>query len=607
LKKIVLLAISLMLVLGLWPLPPADAASEPVVQVKLKNYLGSPKSVTLKATGRYSTDLNHIKLVPNHTYQLKVENGRLALYDGSKRLGTAAALTATPDAKGSVLSINDRPYPGSFNFVVESGSVVRPTNIVNIEDYLKGVVPSEMPNYWPLEALKAQAVAARTYVLSYIGKTIDDTINYQVYSGYNEYANTKKAVESTAGQVLKYNGQLISAVFSASNGGMTESNTNAWGTAPLPYLPAKPDPYDPKQTWSFTIHKRQIDLAKKDLAKPELWWNGTKETDAELTANIKNWMKANGYKDKEIKITGIPVFSLYQKTSGKRVTRGDITVEFLIKDQRDKNGKLIPQKLAFQNVPASRIRAMVGLSVMPSYLITSIDAAADRFTVHGAGNGHGVGMSQWGAHNMAEAGKSYKDILKFYYEGTALVKAYDPDPSNETGTGAKPPAKDTKPPVIRDVGARLDAKANKVTLSFTISENAAVTVYVKEKSGKILRYLLNNASKKAGKQTAVWDVTKVNNGRYTFGIIAVDPSKNRASVLSSYTLNKPKPAPKLKTGTVNATRLNVRSAPSTQAKIIGVLKKKQRVSIYRKTGSWYEIKFGAKKGYVSAKYVSNVK
>ncbi|MGG3467101.1 SpoIID/LytB domain-containing protein [Neobacillus pocheonensis] len=179
---------------------------------------------------------------------------------------------------------------------MENNRYVRPINSVSMEDYLKGVVPIEMYPSWNIEALKTQAVAARTYAMSYTTRgVIDDTILYQVYGGYNWTANSTKAVDETEGQVAQFNGRLISAVYSASNGGRTETNTNAWGTALVPYLAIRQDPYDPKTVWSFTIHKTQIDLTSKDLAKASEWWSTTKEADLAITSNIKMWLTDNGY------------------------------------------------------------------------------------------------------------------------------------------------------------------------------------------------------------------------------------------------------------------------------------------------------------------------
>ncbi|MDI3410740.1 SpoIID/LytB domain-containing protein [Bacillus sonorensis] len=110
---------------------------------------------------------------------------------------------------------------------------------------------------WPLEALKAQAVAARTYSVSKIGQTVADTTAFQVYGGYSWSANSSKAVDQTKGKVLKYNGSLITAVYSSSNGGYTEASNEVWSSK-VPYLIAKKDSMDPQNSWSLKLSKTQI-------------------------------------------------------------------------------------------------------------------------------------------------------------------------------------------------------------------------------------------------------------------------------------------------------------------------------------------------------------
>lgn len=119
--------------------------------------------------------------------------------------------------------------------------------LLDLEEYLRGVVPSEMPASWPLEALKAQAVAARTYAARRAGKgkgyDLDDTANSQAYRTDYFRNSTDAAIQSTRGQVLCYKGSLIDAVYSSSNPGHTRSAEERWGNA-VPYLIRREDPYD---------------------------------------------------------------------------------------------------------------------------------------------------------------------------------------------------------------------------------------------------------------------------------------------------------------------------------------------------------------------------
>ncbi|QCJ42681.1 SpoIID/LytB domain-containing protein [Bacillus sp. S3] len=426
-KKIMLVAVVFTLLFSLIPLKYGHAQqSEPIVNVKLVNYLGNKTQLSLKPTGDYIINGSDLSLSSQNTYLLKTENGRLSLYKDNLLLNSFDTFSVTPVQAEGQLFINDRGYLGSFKFVVENNQFVRPINSVKMENYLKGVVPIEMYPSWEIEALKTQAVAARTYAMGYLNSdVINDTISYQVYGGYVWTTNTSKAVDATQGQVAQYNGRLIDAVYSASNGGMTESNANAWGNTAVPYLTIKPDSYDPKKVWNFSLHQTQIDLTTKDLANPTSWWTETNEADATITTNIKMWLNKNGYANKDIKIVSIPEFSLSGIASGGRVSKGNVTLEFFVKDKMDADGKLALQHVSLSNLSASTIRNMIGGRVMLSLLVDSVNTENNLITVKGFGDGHGVGMSQWGAQNMAKAGKSYEDILKFYYTGISIVKIYD--------------------------------------------------------------------------------------------------------------------------------------------------------------------------------------
>ena len=124
--------------------------------------------------------------------------------------------------------------------------MIRPINHIQMEEYLKGVVPFEMPALWEKEAVKAQTVAARSYALLRSGSIIDDTTNNQVYGGYIAPPNADAAVEDRGPRFKRLGRKLVDGVFSASNGGKMESNANAWGSAPMDYYVVKDDPYDPE-------------------------------------------------------------------------------------------------------------------------------------------------------------------------------------------------------------------------------------------------------------------------------------------------------------------------------------------------------------------------
>jgi SpoIID/LytB domain protein len=153
------------------------------------------------------------------------------------------------------LALDGRPYRGKLE-IASTGGYLRVVNYVGLESYIAGVVADEMPYTWPIEALKAQAVAARTFALKSIvkGKPYDlySDVRSQVYGGVaSEQDSATKAIQATAGQVVTYGGQLITAFYFSSSGGKTASAADVFGMA-LPYLVSRPDPWDkasPNYRW----------------------------------------------------------------------------------------------------------------------------------------------------------------------------------------------------------------------------------------------------------------------------------------------------------------------------------------------------------------------
>lgn len=284
-------------------------------------------------------------------------------------------------------------YMGVLEFKVDNNRVY-PVNTLPIEDYLKGVIGYEMSENYPIEALKAQAVAARTYALKHKGALIttkgfdfNDTITYQVYYGYNPaFKNVDKAVRDTVGQVATYNNYLIDALFSASHGGYTESAVNVWGNS-VAYLMAKPDILNGQAidnaswslgTVSFTAGDVESELKKRDLLE---------DTDKFVKLNLDS-------------ITKYP--------SG-RVSNIDIIYT-------DVNGNTKNRKIT-----GDRCRTF--LPLQSSMWNLAFDGTTYKFT--GKAYGHGLGMSQVGAKQRALLGQTYRDILKFYYDSTQLANLYN--------------------------------------------------------------------------------------------------------------------------------------------------------------------------------------
>ncbi|MED4296561.1 Ig-like domain-containing protein [Priestia megaterium] len=401
------------------------AGTEPLVSVELRNYLGNKSSITIHPSALYRLKDENVTLQANKDYEVKIAGTNVVLYQEGEKLGEFSSFEVTPSTYDAKLTINSMSYLGDMKFTNESNKYVRPINTLPMEDYIKGVVGKEL--YWSFktDTFKAQAIAARTYVLSLKKSVINDTTNFQVYGGDYWDERIGKAVEDTFGQVLTYKGSIINSVYSSSNGGIIQSNTNVWGTPVNTYSQVKDDPYDPQRVWTKTVRKKQIDLSDKDLKKPEEWWSKTKEADAEMANRIKDKMTAGELKGKDIKITSISKINFYAPDSAKRVTKGDISVKYIVKNEFDKNGNIEEKQWDLIDSSAGTINYLITEGGIGSKYVADINDDGTSIIIKGKGFGHGIGMSQFGADAMATGDKNYQEILAFYYPTTLLTSAYD--------------------------------------------------------------------------------------------------------------------------------------------------------------------------------------
>lgn len=254
-----------------------------------------------------------------------------------------------------------------------NGSIIN----LNMTDYLIGVVSSEMPASFNLEALKAQSVLARTYALKakQTGKKLTDTVSTQSYididqmknkwrNSFNTYYNKiKNAVENTNGEYLSYNGNYIEALYHSTNNGKTESSLDVFGNY-YPYLISVSSEYDKNASNYLRTINMPLDTISNKLG---------------------------------LSLNNDSVISILSYTDGGNIKEINI------------NGN---------NFSGKKVRELLGLR-SADFDISISDNNANITT---RGYGHGVGMSQYGANGMANAGYSYKDILSHYYPGTTLTK-----------------------------------------------------------------------------------------------------------------------------------------------------------------------------------------
>lgn len=418
-------------------------------QTSIVNILGGPASVSDKVIASLP---NEYVIEPNKKYSVRVEDGRLALYKESQKVkdfGPNSFTLATNYSTANMINIygnGPTSYLGNMEFTLDNGNV-RPINRdIPFEDYLKNVVPREMPASWGnyntsaghdgMDALRVQAIAARTYAFDHIGTTVKDDQSFQVYGGYRYYSSAQgqwvnawaptstRAVDETAGKILKYNGQLVDAVFSSSNGGYTVKNTDEWPTGtPRDYLIAQVDPFD-NYKWKLEVPIKQINLDGKDLTNYGYWWWDSAETSTTLTNYIKKWLRDTGktnLPDNQIKIANISDFSFApERNSSLRSLNGSITIDYLLYGTTNESNQIQVNSVQINNT-IKNFRTWFGAMDFKSTYLDTVSKDSDSIIINGKGYGHGIGMSQQGAYNRALAGKSYVDILGFYYPGAAIV------------------------------------------------------------------------------------------------------------------------------------------------------------------------------------------
>ena len=365
-------------------------------------------------------------------------SGLLALIDGKERRLTPSTILRASNDDPRGIWLGTRRYRGELQLIGRGGQL-RVINALPIETYLASVVGSEMPEAWPMAALQAQAVAARTYAFRQRkrggGWDLKATVASQVYRGAeSETPRTREAVDSTRTLVLVHRGQLIDAVFHSSAGGVTEASGMVWRHQ-LPYLVSVPDhdQHSPVHRWEERFSPAQL---RQRL--PET--GGIKAVDVLARSSSGRVQRA--------RIRGPQgVLLLEGAELRQRLGLKSTLVSFEMVSGRSWMLPLPPPppppsgsapsprspsrldritaSIASPSPGSSRQRLVAPApSVLPSPFRRPQGVQGPPgpvLLVRGQGYGHGVGMSQWGAHGLAEQGVDFRSILRHYYRGAEVV------------------------------------------------------------------------------------------------------------------------------------------------------------------------------------------
>ena len=390
--------------------------------------------------------------------------------------GADLALGVMPDVTGADAVrtwFKGYRYYGGFRYERISGGNLTVVNIVDLETYIKGVIPYEMSNSWPLEALKVQAVCARSYAYVNIQSNkhtsyhfnVCNSTDCQVYYGagansssYQANDRTDQAVDETAGEYAWYNGQVIEALYSSSHGGASESVYNVWGSSleRYPYLCGVSDPYEADMASKNSYSSWTVSYSSSELAQRlQNYGYNTSSGIASLTLTysdlgnvIQVRVNYNNGESNTIKPSS---------TYGIRTSFGVHSIRFTVNGQGASSGSSsgsaggggiavngsssLGSQDSYTVISGSGTQSQVSLdglyaisgsgSIAPAGDGTSsggsgtgtpsgtqVTVSGSSYTFQGSGYGHQLGLSQYGAWAMAERGFSYDEIIEFYYPGT---------------------------------------------------------------------------------------------------------------------------------------------------------------------------------------------
>lgn len=384
--------------------------------------------------GSIQSDNKHRILVKGNSHTFLIDGKVKNAYPQFEAAGATNTETSTVD-------LGQRKYRGRIEIGCYGKSKVTAVNVVNIEHYLYGVVPSEMSASWPVEALKVQAVCARGYAMKTTSfssmsnitspYTLGDTASNQVYRGYNqESANSNKAVNETSGETLQYNGEIISTYYFSTSGGSTEAVEDVW-TQALPYLRSVSDIYETtpaKKPWLTTYSASELKslLSKKDYS-------------VDVVKDVIPEIKTASGRVYSLRIQGEKSYASLQKDSIRSILSLPSSKFKIVKygDIPDKVSVKSKQGTTTRQIQTSYIKSESGQVAktgadLDQYIVKSAEnisnypksapSSKNTYVFAGMGYGHGIGMSQSGAKGMALAGFTYKEILTHYYTGTKIVE-----------------------------------------------------------------------------------------------------------------------------------------------------------------------------------------
>lgn len=398
------------------------------VKVGLKYGAVAGDSVTLSSSSGltvYDAALGTVLYTSQPSEDIYIQMGSTGFAAWNKfDAGTITKISVQP-AQGTTIICDGKEYRGYIYIERTADGELLVINYVGTDDYVSSVLGKEMSYTWPKEALKAQSVCARNFVLTRgnthktYGFDVCTTTHCQVYGGVaSEHENTRQAVNETKGILARYNGELVGLFFFATSSGQTEDVENVWGTE-YGYLKSVPDTYEnpekaSKYRWNVTLTRQEIEQKLKN-AGADIGTLTKVTIDSVSSSGRVTQMTFHGTQGQHCvkREKCRTILGLY---SQKFTVMPDAAVNIVTTSGVAQAPLYAQNSLGISGVAGYNV--LTGGGVLTGLNIDS--AGADSYIINGGGYGHGVGMSQWGARGMAENGFTYEQILRHYFTDIEL-------------------------------------------------------------------------------------------------------------------------------------------------------------------------------------------
>ena len=560
-----------------------------IVRVRLSS-LGNPSSLKLTVIGSYTVNGQTLSNGTTATVSFNKSAGQLTLTVGGSVISLGSSFRLTRQGGGLKIAQSRMPgnvYPGDMQFTAKGSTLYAVANVF-IEDYLYGVLPYEMGNSSGLEALKAQAVAARTYTLNAMKSAsslydLVDTTTDQVYNGTpsgNE--NCRRAVDETRGVAIKNGNEYTATYYTASNGGQTETVKNAWNVSGADYLVIQDDPYD---------------LSSPDAVVKSVRVNADNPQSGKM-GSLLNKKAAEAFG------SGAAVTAVYAVTPhtpryvypSRLYTKLDFEVAYTL------NGQSATGIMTFDIF--GELESVLGMSINTGKNeLWSVTQNGGAFIISARRYGHGVGMSQRGAMQMAKMGYTYDQILGFYYPGCIRV-LYTLDipiePTEAPQPAQAPASLETPAPAVTAPSVQMPG-----VIAWVCTENGSLNLRsAPNGSAKVIRTIPRFAQLSVLEQGDPWSKASFGGTEgyvMTKYLSFTEPAQPTYPPTTAFSASEGGVSARV---TTEKGSLNLRQAPKSSAKVLCSIPQNDQVVIIEPGETWSKIVSEGIQGYAMTKFLT---